>query len=267
MKNTFIFKQIRKDFLWEYSYKISFFGQYAGMFLTLITFFFLSKTFESNQTVFLNPFDNNYFLFSIIGIAFLDHFSSLIRALSNSIRNAQAFGYIDSLLHTQRSTIFVMLSMLAYPYIKGNLKFILYLLLASLIDGFSVPLHVYLLSSLILLTGSIFFIGIAFLSGAFVLIYKQADPINYFSNILISLFSGIIYPVSVLPNYFHVISEAIPATHTLELLRSVIFNNDLDLKIGFINGFFIPCIIVIISFVIFNLAINKVKKDGSSGKY
>lgn len=267
MKTAFVFKQIKKDFLWEYSYKISFFGQYVGMFLTLITFFFLSKTFESNQTAHLNAYDNNYFLFSIIGIAFLDHFSTLIRSLSNSIRNAQAFGYIDSLIHTQRSTTHVMLSILAYPYIKGNLKFILYLLLASLFDGFSVPLHVYALSSLILLTGSIFFVGIAFLSRAFVLIYKQTDPINYFSNVFISLFSGIIYPVSVLPNYFLAISEVIPATHTLELLRSIIFNNNLDLKIGFINGFFIPCAIVIISFVIFDLAIKKVKKDGSSGKY
>ena len=124
MKNAFIFQQIKKDFLWEYSHKISFSGQFVGMTLTLFTFFFLSKTFEANKSVHLDDYANNYFLFSIIGIAFLDHFSILIRSLSTSIRNAQAFGYIDSLLHSKRSTIFVMLCMLAYPYIKGNLKFI-----------------------------------------------------------------------------------------------------------------------------------------------
>tara|TARA_B100001059_G_scaffold197581_1_gene203087 strand:- start:304 stop:1116 length:813 start_codon:yes stop_codon:yes gene_type:complete len=269
MKNAFIFKQIKKDFLWEYSYKISFFGQFAGMFLTLMTFFFLSKTFEANQSIHLDAYANNYFLFSIIGVAFLDHFSILIRSLSTSIRSAQAFGYIDTLLHSQRSTIFVMLCMFAYPYIKGNLKFILYLFLASSISGFSLPLHIYALASLILFSSSLFFLGIAFLSGAFVLVYKQADPVNYLTNILISLFSGIIYPVSVLPNYLQVISDVIPATFSLELLRSLIFNGYLiiEVDLDLIRSFFITSIIVIISIIVFNFAITKVKKDGSSGKY
>ncbi len=267
MKNNFIFKQIKKDFLWEFSYKISFYGQFLGMFLTLITFFFLSKTFEANQSIHLNAYANNYFLFSIIGIAFLDHCSNLVRSLSTSIRNAQAFGYIDTILLSQRSTIFVMFCMLAYPYIKGNLKFILYLLFASLISDFPLPLHTYALASLILFCSSLFFLGIAFLSGAFVLVYKQADPTNYLINILISLFSGIIYPVTVLPGYLQAISEIIPATYSLDLLRSVIFNNDLVFKIDLINGLFTPLIIVIISLIVFNFAITKVKKDGSSGKY
>ncbi len=237
------------------------------MALTFITFFFLSKTFEANQSVHLDAYENNYFLFSIIGVAFLDHFSVLIRSLSVSLRNAQAFGYIDTLLHSQRSTIFIMFCMLAYPYIKGNLKFILYLLFASLISDFTLPLHTYALSSVILFFSSLFFIGIAFLSGAFVLVYKQADPINYLTNILISLFSGIVYPISVLPDYLKAISEIIPATYSLELLRSVIFNNNLVFKIDLISGLFVPLIIVIISFIVFNFAITKVKKDGSSGKY
>jgi len=267
MKDYFIFKQIKKDFLWEYSYKISFFGQFAGMFLTLITFFFLSKTFEANQSIHLDAYANNYFLFSIIGIAFLDHFSILIRSLSTSIRNAQAFGYIDNLLHSKRNIFFVMLCMLAFPYMKGNLKFILYLFFACLISDFSLPLYVYVLASLILFASSLFLLGISFISGAFVLVYKQADPVNYMSNILISLFSGIIYPVSVLPDYLQAISEIIPVTYSLELLRSIIFNNNLFFEIDLISGLFIPIIIVIISLIMFNSALTKVKRDGSSGKY
>ena len=267
IKKTFFYQQIKKDFLWDYSYKITFFGQFAGILLTLITFFFLSKTFENNETYHLQSYDNNYFIFSIIGIAFLDHFSILIRSLSSSIRNAQTFGYIDSLLHSKRSIIFVMLCMLAYPYIKGNLKFILYLLFASLISNFSLPLHIYALASLILFTSSLFLLGIAFISGAFVLVYKQADPVNYMSNILISIFSGIIYPVSVLPNCLQAISEIIPATYSIELLRSIIFNKNLIFEIDLISGLLIPFIIVIISLIVFNFAVTKVKKDGSTGKY
>ncbi len=265
--NAFIFKQIKKDFLWEYSYKISFFGQFAGVFLTLITFFFLSKTFETNESIYLETYANNYFLFSIIGIAFLDHFSFFIRSLSLSIRNAQAFGYIDSILNAKRKTIFVMLYTLAYPYLKGNFKFLIYLYFASLISEFSISILVYLYASLLLFLSSLFFVGIAFLSASFVLIYKQSDPINYISNILISLFSGVIYPITVLPDGLQIISNIIPATYSLELLREIIFSGNLNFNLDLINVIFIPVAVVIISFITFNYAVSRVKKDGSSGKY
>ena len=185
MRNSFLFNQIKKDFLWEFSYKISFFGQFIGMSLTLITFFFLSKTFDNNQTQYLDEYGGDYFLFSIIGIAFLDHFFNLIRSLSFAIRNAQTFGYIDSILQSKRNIIFVMLVMLAYPYLKGNIKFILYLFLASIIGDHPLSIEAYALSSIVLFFSSLFFVGIAFLSGAFVLVYKQANPINYLANTLV----------------------------------------------------------------------------------
>ena len=124
------------------------------MVLTLITFFFLSKTFENNQTQHLGTYGGDYFLFSIIGIAFLDHFFNLIRSLSFAIRNAQTFGYIDAILQTKRNIVSVMLVMLAYPYIKGNIKFLLYLFLASLISEHPLTFEAYAFSSVVLFISS-----------------------------------------------------------------------------------------------------------------
>ena len=140
MKNSFIFNQIKKDFLWDISYKITFFGQFAGMILTLVTFFFLSKTFELSNSPYLQNYENNYFLFSIIGIAFLDHISFFIRSSSLAIRNAQAFGYIDNIVNSNRNIFYVFLSMLLYPYIKGNLKFLIYIFFAAFFTSFELSL-------------------------------------------------------------------------------------------------------------------------------
>ena len=236
------------------------------MALTLITFFFLSKTFENNQSQYLGTYGGDYFLFSIIGIAFLDHFFNLIRSLSFAIRNAQAFGYIDAILQTKRNIISVMFAMLAYPYMKGNIKFVLYLFLASLIGQHPLPFEAYALSSLVLFLSSFFVVGIAFLSGAFVLVYKQANPINYLANTIVSIFSGIIYPVSVLPSYLQMISEIIPATYSLELIRSIIFSQNLEFKIDIINILLIPSIIALISIIVFNFALTKIKNAPSNNK-
>ncbi len=267
MKNSFIFNQIKKDFLWDLSYKITFFGQFVGMFLTLVTFFFLSKTFELSNSPYLQNYGNNYFLFSIIGIAFLDHISFFIRSSSLAIRNAQAFGYIDNIVNSNRSVFYVFLCMLLYPFLKGNLKFLIYIFFAAFFTSFELSFGKYLLVSFVLFLSTLFFIGIAFLSCSFVLVYKQADPINYFTNIIVTLLSGIIYPVSVLPNSIIKLSEVIPSTHSLEIIRMIIFSNEISLEISAIYSIFIAILIMLFSILMFKLSINKVKRDGSSGKY
>ena len=61
--NFFWVSQLRKDFLWAISYKISFFGQFIGIGLSVFTLFFISKTFEMSKSVHLSQYGENYFLF------------------------------------------------------------------------------------------------------------------------------------------------------------------------------------------------------------
>ena len=59
--NSFWLNQLRKDFLWDLSYKITFFGQFAGIFITVLTFFFISETFGVSNSDYLTAYQNNYF--------------------------------------------------------------------------------------------------------------------------------------------------------------------------------------------------------------
>ena len=63
------------------------------------------------------------------------------------------------------------------------------------------------------------------------------------------------------------ISEIIPATYSLELIRNIIFLQNLEFKIDIINILLIPSIIALISIIVFNFALTKIKRDGTSGKY
>ena len=96
----FLISQIKKDFLWDISYKITFYGQFISIALTVFTFFFISKTFSASESLYLDEYDNNYFFFAIIGISLVDLITLCLRSASQSIRDAQSFGYIDY-LHCQ----------------------------------------------------------------------------------------------------------------------------------------------------------------------
>ena len=72
------------------------------------------------------------------------------------------------------------------------------------------------------------FMALSFLALSFVLYFKQADPINLFINLLVAIFSGILYPVSVLPAFMQNISNLIPLTSQLNSVRHVLIHNSLD---------------------------------------
>ena len=61
--NKFFYIQVKRDFKWDYSYKISFYSQFFGVFLSAITLFFISKTFLSSDIQYLQNYNNNYFYF------------------------------------------------------------------------------------------------------------------------------------------------------------------------------------------------------------
>ena len=91
----FWLSQLKKDFLVDFSYKISFFGQFFGIFLTIISFFFISEIFIDSKSTHLEEFNYDYFIFATLGIATLDIVVTIMRTLTTSLREAQSFGYVE----------------------------------------------------------------------------------------------------------------------------------------------------------------------------
>ena len=132
-KTFFWVAQLKKDFLVDFSYKISFFGQFFSMFMTALSFIFVSETFIESKSAHLEPFNYDYFVFSIIGIAILDGVITIMRALTNSLREAQSFGYVEMLFISSVNPINIFLSASIYPFIKSLLRLSIYILFLYLI--------------------------------------------------------------------------------------------------------------------------------------
>jgi len=261
--------QLKKDFLWAYSYKLSFVGQFFGILLTVFTFFFVSETFSMSQSPHLEQYDNNYFLFVIIGISIVDLIGTCMRSATKSIREAQAFGYIDIVLNAKVSPQYFVICSMIYPGCIGVIKVFLYLLIASLFTDFD--LSVLTLISLVLLSllTVIPFLGIGLLAASFVLAFKQGDPINYLVNILITLFSGVLFPTAVLPQTLQFFSNLIPLTYNLDLIRKVIIFNSpgpISLQIVFYLVLF-SAVLLVIGMFIMAKTMAAIRLSGSSGRY
>jgi hypothetical protein len=124
-RSFFWFSQLKKDFLVDYSYKITFFSQFFGIFLTAASFFFISEIFVNTKSDHLKAFNYDYFIFATIGIAILDIVITIMRSLTQSLREAQSFGYVEILFISKIKPGYIFLCAAIYPFLKGVIKFIL----------------------------------------------------------------------------------------------------------------------------------------------
>ena len=269
-RNFFWVSQIKKDFLADFSYKISFFFQFFGMFMTAISFFFISETFIDSKSTHLEQFNYDYFIFATIGIAILDIVISIMRSLTISLREAQSFGYEEILFVSSVNSNYIFLCASLYPFIKSSFKFIIYILFLQLISTHDFLLASIFFSFLLFILMIIPFLALSFLALSFVLYFKQADPINLIISLLLSIFSGIVYPVSVLPGFLQNISYLIPLTSQLNSTRHLLINDSFNEYIFsnlFLMHIFFSIIFLLISLTVFNISINLVKKKGTIGAY
>ena len=88
-------------------------------------------------------------------------------------------------------------------------------------------------------------------------------------NLVITVFSGTIYPVSVLPEFLFFISKVIPFTEGLDLVRKLIINNSTN-HIDITDILFLMTF-ALVTFFIGHIVIGRVvhyaKLKGTLGRY
>ena len=156
------------------------------------------------------------------------------------------------------------------PFIKSIIKFTVYMFFLQVIGDHNSLLVSIFKSFFIFIAMLIPFIALSFLALSFILYFKQADPINSLISLLVSIFSGILYPVSVLPTFMQDISYLIPLTSQLNSVRHVLINNSIDEYIFsdlfFIHNFF-SILLLFVCLKIFKITINLVKRRGTISTY
>ena len=165
---------------------------------------------------------------------------------------------------------YIFLCSTIYPFIKSLIKFIIYMFFLQIIGNHDFLLTSIFKSFFIFVLMIIPFIALSFIALSFVLYFKQADPINSLITLSISIFSGILYPVSVLPKFMQDISYLIPLTSQLDSVRHVLINNSMDEYIFselFYAHTLFSILFLFMCLKLFKITINLVKRRGTVSTY
>lgn len=212
---------LKRDFLIAASYKLPFVVQIAGIFVSMLTFFYVSRLVGSGKDGILGRYGGNYFSFLLIGVAFTDYLLASVNSFSEEIRRGQLFGTLEALLITPMSVTGILFSSSIFNYLFTTLRMALYFLFGFLFFDLHLvimaPAALFLVFFLTLLS----FWGIGMVSAAIVIIFKHTSPVKWIIGSVSGLLGGIFYPLDVLPGCLKTVSQFLPITHAVEAMRLI----------------------------------------------
>lgn len=268
----FLFKLIsflKKDIKIFISYKLSFLMTCVGMVVSVATFYYIAKLFGKSASPYLISYGTNYFSFVLIGIAFSSYLTTSLSTFAGNIREAQTSGVLEAMLVTPSSVMEIIIGMSIWDFIFASFRIVIYLIIGIFFFGMQFGNPNVFAGALIILLSIICFSSIGIMSAGFILVFKRSEPVGWFAGTLTGLFSGVFFPIEVLPLKLQVISYFLPATYSLRALRHALLS-------GYSFKMLIPDISVLIIFsiilvplavIIFKYTLKQVKTDGSLVHY
>ncbi len=260
---------IKRDFLLELSYKFAFFLNILGIFVSVVTFYFIARIFGKGASPYLVEYGGEYFPFVLLGIAFSGYFSTALRSFSFNIRREQFAGTLEAMLITPTKISTILFSSSLWDFIFSSINVFIYLLFGVLFFGLKLFQPNFFLAGIILILTIICFSAIGMISAGFIMIFKKGDPVTWLISTFSALLGGVYFPIRILPATLQKFSQFIPLTYALRSIRAVLLQganlNDIlrDILILMIFAtFLLPA-----GVFIFKFAVKRAKIEGSLAHY
>jgi ABC-2 type transport system permease protein len=260
---------LKRDFLDEWSYRLSFALRFLSIFFLVTMFYFLSRLIGQSLNPYLSPYGADYFSFVLVGLGFSQYFDVGLSTFSQSLREAQTTGTLEALLVSPSRISFIIISSCLWSFLLASLQVLCYLglgtgLFKAGLGSFSIPA----LAVIILLT-FVCFSSLGIIAAGFIMVHKRGDPVIWVFSTLSALLSGIYYPVAVLPGWLKQVAYLLPNTYALEAVRKVLLQGAalgaIKAELSILALF---CAVLIpLSLLSFHRAVHRAKVDGSLTHY
>lgn len=212
---------IKKDFINDLSYRTQFILSIFSIMLSVFVFYTFANFFEESS-ISLDELNNGYFYFLLLGIAVSDMSLQISSVLNQEIRHYQLTGTFEEIISTSWSTVELLSYSFAYPIIRSFFRFAIYIIFGILFFDLYISLEylTYVLLTLILVIFC--FLGIGLIAGAYALAFKKGNPLSAINQFAVMFMGGVFFPIKYLPDWLQGLSNLIPITHSLEIIRNLL---------------------------------------------
>jgi ABC-2 type transport system permease protein len=251
------------------SYRLNFASRYVALLTSIIFFYFLAKVFRASSNSVLQNYGGDYFAFLLLGGAFSVYLSLCLRIFSEQLREELLLGTLEPLVVTATPMTLSLLGPAIWAVLEGTLIAVLQLAIGAIFFGADFS-HANWLSVLVVsLISIVCLVAWGIVSASFTIIFKRSDPINWLVGAITYVFSGVFFPIAILPQWLQVVSYLIPLTYALEAMRGamLIGRSLIELGLPFIALVVFTMIMLPLSIYSLQRAINYLRETGSLSHY
>jgi len=260
---------LARDFLEEISYPFGFLWRVGTIFFRLLTFFFMAKLVEGAVLPQLTPYGGHYFPFVMLGLALSSFQGVALTAISRHVLYGMYTGTLEAMLVTPTSLSTIVFSSMIYQFCSALVEILVYLACSAVLFGVNLGQADLPATAVLLVLTLLAHLPIGILSAAFILVFKQGDPITTILGHISGLLGGVYFPLAILPGWLQVVSKFIPFTYALEGLRQAVLNGQGVFKLGtpilVLAAFAV--VLLPLSLIVFAWAVRQAKRLGTLAQF
>jgi ABC-2 type transport system permease protein len=241
----------------------------AGTFVSLATFYFVSKIIGSAANPYLSAYGGDYFSYVLIGLALVGFQSVGMNTFSSAVSGGAAHGTLEAMLVTPTSISSIVLSSSVWDFLMTTFNVFVYLLFGTLFFGVSLASANLVTAAVVLVLTALVFSGIGVLSASIVLVLKRGDPIAWLFGTVSSFAGGMLFPVDVLPGWLQALARIFPIFYGMRAMRMAVLRGATLAQVsGDVLALCAFAIVILpLSLLVFRVAVRVAKTDGTLGTY
>lgn len=257
---------LKRDFLSQVSYRLSFLLQVFGLALSVAAFYFSSKMVDPST----RGLDGiPAFEWLLMGVSFQAYFSTALWAFSARIRDEQVLGTLEAMLVSPVSTPLVVFASAAWDFTYGGIRVVLYLVIAWLLFDYTFHPSGLLPVAVAGILTVLWSAGVGILSASFILYFKRGNPINMLLSGTTLFFGNVFFPSELLPERVRGLADWVPATWSLNVVRGALLKGDGFAEHGgdLVRLAVLTAVLLPLGLAASRVAIRRAKREGSLVQY
>ncbi len=256
---------MRRDLLMARSYTFALGFDLGFGVVELFIYFFVSRTFADVSPESLGGAPT-YFAFVAVGIILTLIVGASSAGIVDRIRNEQQIGTFETLVAQPIGAMELCLGMIGYPFVFAVVRAAVYFAVAVVVLDLRVPHASWIGFVAVLAAAGAALIGIGIALAAFAVVFKRGANVSWVVAVALGLAGGAYFPISVLPHWLRVASEALPTRHIFDGTRKALFEGGgwgpAALALLAFSAVCLP-----LSFWLFAIALEAARRRGSLAEY
>jgi len=256
---------LRRDWLRLASYRVALAGQIVGLVLFIGIIYLVGSALGDGSP--LGGQGSEYIKFVLAGMAFTDTLMTALHSFPAGVRDAQVAGTLEAMLLAPIRAWQLVLASSVFPFIQSCVRLLIVVAISVFVFGYWHEANA-LTVVIVFIPGCLVFASLGLFSAAFVLAFKQGDPVLAIFGMLSWLLGGAFIPIAVLPSWLQPLSALLPLTYALSGMRLGLEGAGPEAVLGQVIVLSVVAAVTLpIALTAFGGALGRAQREGSLVQY